>query len=90
MDYASAVSDALPNVQKAAIHATHSDMCKFDSEEAPGYEIVVAALIQFCEAAPEAIATKWMHDRQSSYLSHQYRVGDIIKTANRSKSSIFI
>ena len=39
-------------------------MCKFDSEDAPGFDIVVEGIQRYAEEAPDTIATRWDAEKQ--------------------------
>jgi hypothetical protein len=41
------------------IEATHSGMCKFESENAPGYRTVSTALREWVADAPQVIPIRW-------------------------------
>lgn len=49
----------LDNTEAAAIHATHSQMVKFGSSDTSDYRTVIAALMNYCEKAPEIISHRW-------------------------------
>lgn len=51
--------EGIPDVQSYGIHANHTSICRFQNEESPGYEVLVRTLIDWREAAPEAIIQKW-------------------------------
>lgn len=49
----------LDNTESAAIHATHSGMVKFGSKDASDYRTVLAAIVNYCEKAPDIISHRW-------------------------------
>ena len=51
------------DVERAGIQADHSHMCKFDSETAPGFDIVVEAIARYSAAAPEVMLTRWSSEK---------------------------
>ena len=56
----------LDGVEYAGIGATHSNMCKFDSKNSPGYDLVAEALQRY--ASKEAVATiktRWQEDKKT-------------------------
>lgn len=63
MEYSSAVPQGVANVQSYAIHGDHTSICRFENEESPGYDVLVRALIDWREAAPEAVGLKWAQYR---------------------------
>ncbi|KAK3321656.1 hypothetical protein B0H66DRAFT_638213 [Apodospora peruviana] len=56
---ASSASPQLPGVTYYGIEATHSGMCKFESENAPGYRNVSTALREWVAGSPEVIEVRW-------------------------------
>lgn len=58
MDALSA-SPQLPGVTYYGIEATHSGMCKFDSETAPGYRNVSTAIREWVTDSPKVIEVRW-------------------------------
>jgi hypothetical protein len=58
VDQSSAVLD-LDNIEKSGIHATHSDMVKFDSQNSPSYRTTLEALTRYCYDAQGIIANRW-------------------------------
>ncbi|KAF8465963.1 hypothetical protein BDZ91DRAFT_794532 [Kalaharituber pfeilii] len=65
VEYSSAVPDTTPNVQSYGIHGDHTSISRFQNEESPGYEVLVRALTDWRDAAPEVIARRW-----AEYLDH--------------------
>ncbi|KAK4042951.1 hypothetical protein C8A01DRAFT_32894 [Parachaetomium inaequale] len=56
---ASSASPQLVGVTYYGIEATHSRMCKFDSENAPGYRTVSTAIREWVADAPDVIPIRW-------------------------------
>jgi hypothetical protein len=56
---AASASPQLPGVTYYGIEATHSDMCKFDSDQAPGYRTVSTAIREWIADAPNVIPVRW-------------------------------
>ncbi|KAI0189553.1 lipa and NB-ARC domain-containing protein [Xylaria flabelliformis] len=56
---ASSAGPQLPGVTYYAIEATHSNMCKFDSKNAPGYRTIATAIREWVLDAPDVIKTRW-------------------------------
>lgn len=72
VDYKSA-APTLDNTEAAGIHATHSDMCKFDCRTSSDYRTVIAALATYCQKAPGIISRRW---RQAEDALKQLRIGE--------------
>jgi hypothetical protein len=56
---ASSASPQLVGVTYYGIEATHSGMCKFASENAPGYRTVSTAIRTWISEAPNVIPIRW-------------------------------
>jgi len=68
LDYIVTKESAVPNVddtEKSGIAADHTNMVKFDQVSSPGFRLVVAALLNYCEEAPEVIQSRWADVMQS-------------------------
>lgn len=63
----------LDNTESAAIHATHSGMVKFGSASSSDYRTVTAAVLNYCEKAPEIIAHRW---EQTESVLRQLRASE--------------
>ncbi|KAL1853436.1 hypothetical protein Plec18170_005433 [Paecilomyces lecythidis] len=71
---------AAPNfegVERMGIEADHSHMCKFDDEDAPGYEAVADALIRYARDAPAFIANRWVQEKREAMLARKARADEI-------------
>ncbi|KAF8536785.1 hypothetical protein BDD12DRAFT_849502, partial [Trichophaea hybrida] len=91
VEYASAVPEALPDAGRAAIHATHSDMCKFADENAPGWNVLAGVLCEYVELAPEVVAAKWQQLFQQEHLDIDWRIRGTIhsrRTPSPSRGAI--
>lgn len=55
----SSAGPALPNVRYYSIEATHSGMCKFESEDSPGYLNISTAIREWVAKAPEVVPSRW-------------------------------
>ncbi|KAF8423890.1 P-loop containing nucleoside triphosphate hydrolase protein, partial [Tirmania nivea] len=70
VEYSSAVLQGAANVQSYGIHGDHTSICRFENEESPGYDVLVRALIDWREAAPDAVSQKWAQYRDQVMLSN--------------------
>jgi len=60
-DYIVTVDSAAPvrdNTERAGIAADHSGMVKFEDPTSYGFQVVVSALVRYCDDAPAAIARR--------------------------------
>ncbi|KAI4197039.1 MAG: hypothetical protein LQ350_006169 [Teloschistes chrysophthalmus] len=51
----------LDDTERAGLPYDHRNMCKFESRTAPGYRLVVAALMTYTLNAPSTITQRWVH-----------------------------
>ncbi|KAK0713128.1 hypothetical protein B0T26DRAFT_677503 [Lasiosphaeria miniovina] len=56
---ASSAGPQLPGVTYYGIEATHSGMCKFDSDHAPGYRNISTAIREWVADGPNVIPVRW-------------------------------
>lgn len=54
----------LPDVERASIQADHSHMCKFESENSPGFDLIVDGIRRYSEDAPATINERWVSEKQ--------------------------
>lgn len=80
---ANSASPQLPGVTYYGVEATHAQMCKFSSSNAPGYRALSTDIRQWVMDAPDIIDVRWqveeqeraarmrheIHERMSPYVS---------------------
>lgn len=76
---ANSAGPQLPGVTYYGIEATHSTMCKFGSEDAPGYSNVSGAIFQWVVEAPEFIQTRWRVEEEERTARAMNEVNEIVK-----------
>lgn len=76
---ANSAGPQLPGVVYYGIEATHSTMCKFGSEDAPGYSNVSSAIRQWVLEAPEFIQTRWRVEEEERAARVMNEVDEIVK-----------
>lgn len=54
----------LPDVERASIQADHSHMCKFDSDNAPGFDLVVDGIQRYSEESVATIKARWVSETE--------------------------
>lgn len=52
------------DVERAGIQADHSHMCKFEDDNAPGFDLVAEAIQRYAGTAPAATLRRWAGERQ--------------------------
>ncbi|KAK9849280.1 hypothetical protein MYU51_014507 [Penicillium brevicompactum] len=53
----------MDGVERMGIEADHSHMCKFDDDNAAGYEAVAEAILRYSRQAPAVISARWVEER---------------------------
>ncbi|KAF6234922.1 hypothetical protein HO173_006852 [Letharia columbiana] len=61
---ASSAAPILDNTERSGIAADHSHMCKFENSDAPGYRIVVAALMRYARESPALVESRWSQAKE--------------------------
>jgi len=54
----------IEGVERMGIERDHSHMCKFEDENAPGYDVVAEAIQRYAEEAPATISKRWIEERR--------------------------
>lgn len=67
----------LEGVERMGIEADHSHMCKFDDENAPGYEVVAEAILRYSRQAPTIITDRWVEEHKSRLLEKKAKAREI-------------
>ena len=84
---ANSASPPLPGVTYYGVEATHSQMCKFSSTRAPGFNILAATLRQWILDGPRLIRRRWFVEDQETRTRMvsevQERVAELIESAVR-------
>ncbi|KAL2829679.1 hypothetical protein BDW59DRAFT_141781 [Aspergillus cavernicola] len=64
-------------VERMGIEADHSHMCKFDDENAPGYEAVAEALLRYSRDAPATIQERWDEEEKTRMIVRTQKAKEI-------------
>lgn len=67
----------MEGVERMGIDADHSHMCKFDSENAPGFEAVAEALFRYSRDSPATISARWKEEMNHRALMRQSKAQEI-------------
>ncbi|KAJ5749085.1 uncharacterized protein N7511_010781 [Penicillium nucicola] len=79
----------MEGVERMGIEADHSHMCKFDDENAAGYEVVAEAILRYSRQAPHIIKDRWVEEvnvrtQEKKAKAREIYDGRIDDPANRS------
>lgn len=76
MDEESA-SPTVQDVERAGIQADHSHMCKFESDNAPGFDLVVEGIQRYAEAAPDTIRPRWEAEKDERATQRRFDANEL-------------
>jgi hypothetical protein len=68
----------LDNTERAGLPYGHRDMVKFESRSAPGYRLVVAALIRYSKEAPDMISRRWVQADEMLKTKRQIEAAELV------------
>lgn len=69
----------MEGTERMVIEKDHSHMCKFESENAPGYDVVAEALMRYADDAPELIAGRWVEEKRIRDLERQEAAKELLR-----------
>ena len=58
----------LGGVERVGIERDHSNLCKFEDINAPGFEVVSDAIATYAEEAPKMIKGRWASEKREREL----------------------
>ena len=70
-------SPTVQDVERAVIQADHSHMCKFENENAPGFDLVVEGIQRYAEEAPAKIKRNWDAENQERTTAKQAEAAEL-------------
>jgi hypothetical protein len=82
VDQASA-SPPLPGVRYYGIEATHSNMCKFESKNAPGYLNVSTAIKGWVSDCPPRMEARWVAEKKARRLAKENEARELLGIFDR-------
>ena len=77
----------LDNTERSGISATHSEMCKFKTTQAPGYRTVIAALRRYSRDAEGLIHRRWQESRKSLATQRSNEASELVESGLRDYST---
>ena len=69
----------IEGVERMGIERDHSHMCKFESEGAPGYDVVAEAIMRYADDAPKLIQARWDEERRIRDFEKQEAAKEILR-----------
>ncbi|RMZ86858.1 hypothetical protein DV736_g5913, partial [Chaetothyriales sp. CBS 134916] len=54
----------VPGVERMVIERDHSHMCKFEDDNAPGFDVLAEAVMRYGQDAPKLIRSRWQEEKQ--------------------------
>lgn len=69
----------IEGVERMGIERDHSHMCKFETDNAPGYEVVAEALQRYAQDAPSLISTRWEEERRIRDLEKREAARELLR-----------
>ena len=73
----------IEGVERMGIERDHSHMCKFESEGAPGYDVVAEAIMRYADDAPKLIRPRWEEEHRIRELEKQGAAKEILRGATK-------
>ncbi|KAE8371208.1 lipa and NB-ARC domain protein [Aspergillus bertholletiae] len=74
-------------VERMGIEADHRHMCKFEDDNAPGYEAVAEALLRYSRDAPATILDRWTEEEQTRRAATQNKLKDLLRDGGTDSTS---
>ncbi|KAF5867387.1 hypothetical protein ETB97_000156 [Aspergillus alliaceus] len=75
----SSAAPYIDGVERMGIEADHRHMCKFQDDNAPGYEAVAEALLRYSRDAPATILDRWAEEDQTRRAATQSKLKDLLR-----------
>ena len=70
-------SPTVQDVERAGIQADHSHMCKFENDNAPGFDLVVEGIQRYAEAAPYTIKPRWEAEKDERANQRRFDANEL-------------
>lgn len=74
---ADSAAPIVQDVERAGIQADHFRMCKFENENAPGFDLVVDGIQRYAEAAPDTIKRRWEAEKDERAAQRNFVADEI-------------
>ena len=70
----------MQDVERAGIQADHSHMCKFESDNSPGFDLVAEGIQRYAEDAPFTIRTRWESEKERRNRDKREEAAELLPT----------
>lgn len=75
-----AASPIIQDVERAVIQKSHVDMCKFDDDGSPGFNLVVEAIQRYAAEAPKMVTHRWVFERDERQTRRTLKISELDDT----------
>ena len=74
----SSAAPTLPDVERSVIAKDHWQMCQFESNSDPGFEILTEAIDRYAQDAPATITSRWMEEAELRARSKRLQAEELL------------
>jgi glycine/D-amino acid oxidase-like deaminating enzyme len=68
----------IEGVERMGIERDHSHMCKFEDENAPGYDVVAEAIQRYADEASPTILKRWVEEKRIREVERREAAEEIL------------
>jgi hypothetical protein len=68
----------IEGVERMGIERDHSHMCKFEDENAPGYDVVAEAIQRYADGASPIILKRWVEEKRIREVERREAAEEIL------------
>ncbi|RMZ83337.1 hypothetical protein DV737_g1743, partial [Chaetothyriales sp. CBS 132003] len=72
----------VPGVERMVIERDHSHMCKFEDENAPGFDVLAEAVMRYADEAPKLIRSRWQEEKRIRELERHEIAKEVLGDAS--------
>ena len=67
-------SPTIPDVERAVIHQDHFNMSKFESVDAPDFDVLAEGIQRYAHDAPEIIRSRWLREKAARAMASRAEI----------------
>ena len=71
-------SPTVQDVERAGIQADHSPLCKFEDENAPGFDLVAEAIQRYAGEAPSQTKARWAAESKERVIQKEAAAEELL------------